>query len=145
MLEKIIRAGMDVARLNMSHGSYSDHRGYIRAIRAASRKLDRPVGILLDLQGIKIRITAVAGEGIFLRKGREILLRSGQRTSTVETLYISYSTLGKDVKAGHRVLLDDGLIEGKRCQRRTLMKTLMENLLMAQETMIKREEMTLVA
>ncbi len=111
MLERIIRAGMDVARLNMSHGSHSDHRGYIRAIRAASRKLDRPVGILLDLQGIKIRISDVAGEGISLRKGREVLLRSGQRPSTTETLYISYPTLARDVKAGHRVLLDDGLIE----------------------------------
>ncbi len=111
MLERIIRAGMDVARLNMSHGSHSDHRGYIRAIRAASRKLDRPVGILLDLQGIKIRISDVAREGISLRKGREVLLRSGQRPSTTETLYISYPTLARDVKAGHRVLLDDGLIE----------------------------------
>ncbi|MFV2081998.1 MAG: pyruvate kinase, partial [bacterium] len=90
MLERVIRAGMDVARLNMSHGSSRDHRGYIMAIRAASRKLDRPVGILLDLQGIKIRISDVAGEGIYLRKGREVLLRSGQRPSTTETLHISY-------------------------------------------------------
>jgi pyruvate kinase len=110
MLEKLLRAGMDVARLNMSHGTHEDHRSYISRLRAVSRKLDRPVGILLDLQGIKVRISDVKDPGVFLVKGSRVRLRRGDRTSTEETVYIPYSGLLRDVLEGHRVLVNDGLI-----------------------------------
>lgn len=110
-LERLVRGGMDVARLNMSHGSQTEHRNYLRALRSVSRKLNIPVAVLLDLQGIKIRISEVAEGGIVLEKGREVMLRSGRRTSREDTLYVSYGALVRDVRAGHRVLLDDGRVE----------------------------------
>nr|MDJ0721508.1 pyruvate kinase [Desulfobacterales bacterium] len=61
MLEKLVEAGMNVARLNFSHGSYEEHVEVIRAIRSISRTLSRPIGILLDLQGPKIRVGKLEG------------------------------------------------------------------------------------
>jgi pyruvate kinase len=111
LIGQLVKAGMNVARLNMSHGTIEDHMGYIRAVRAVSDKLQSPVAILLDLQGIKIRISDITGETIHLKKGQEVQLRSGNRPSTSDTLYISFPSLLRDVRKGHRVLLDDGLLE----------------------------------
>jgi pyruvate kinase len=111
LLEQMVKAGMDVARLNMSYGTLDEHSRYIRSIRSVAGRAKNPVAILLDLQGIKIRIGEVAGGNIRLEKGREIRLRAGQRTSDPGTLYIIYQSLLRDVKEGHRVLLDDGLLE----------------------------------
>jgi len=111
MLEKLVRAGMDVARLNMAHGTQEEHLSVITRIRKISEKLNRPVGILLDLAGVKLRITEVAGSGVVLAKGDRLLLRQGRRPSTRETLFIPYSGLTKDLKEGHRVLIDDGRVE----------------------------------
>jgi pyruvate kinase len=102
---------MDVARLNMSHGTHQEHRKYIKRLRALSKKLNRPVGILLDLQGIKIRISEVKEPGVVIRKGSQVRLRQGNRPTTDKTIYISYPGLFRDVKAGHRVLVNDGLIQ----------------------------------
>ena len=110
MLEKLLRAGMDVARLNMSHGTHEDHRGYIERLRTTSKNLGRPVGILLDLQGIKVRISDVRDPGVFLKKGSRVWLRQGNRTTTKDTVYIPYNGLLRDVKESHRVLINDGLI-----------------------------------
>lgn len=111
MLERLLRAGMDVARLNMSYGTHEDHRGYIARLRALSKKMGRPVGILLDLQGVKIRISDVKDPGVFLKKGSRVRLRRGDRPSTAETVFIPYAGLLKDVREGHRVLVNDGLVE----------------------------------
>jgi len=110
MLEKLLKSGMDVARLNMSHGTRDDHRDYIARLRAVSRKVGRPVGILLDLQGVKLRISDVRAPGVFLVKGSLVRLRQGSRITTQETVYIPHSGLLRDVRKGHRVLLNDGLI-----------------------------------
>lgn len=111
LVEGLIRAGMDVARLNMSHGNIEDHRGYIRAVRGASVSTGLPVAILLDLQGVKIRISETEGNVINLKKGMRVRLRAGDKNSTEEVLYISCPTLVEDVRRGQRVLLDDGLLE----------------------------------
>ena len=111
MLEKLIRAGMDVARLNMAHGTREEHLAVITRLRSVSGKLNRPVGILLDLAGVKLRISEVNGSGIVLEKGARVLLRQGRRPTTSGTLYIPYSGLTKDLKKGHRVLIDDGRVE----------------------------------
>ncbi len=110
MIASLIRAGMDVARLNLSHGTHAEHRRHIDAIRKWSRRLQRPVAILLDLQGIKIRIGKVEGGSVHLRKGGSVLLKPGDGITTDETLFISYPALLRDLKKGQRVLLDDGLI-----------------------------------
>ncbi len=118
VIASLIRAGMDVARLNFSHGTHEEHGRYIKSIREWSRKLRKPVAILQDLQGIKIRIGRVEGGSIRLKKGQTLLLRPGHDTTTEETIFISYPALVKDLKKGQRVLLDDGLISlevtGKR-------------------------------
>jgi pyruvate kinase len=111
MLERLLRAGMDVARLNMSHGTREEHRSYITRLRALSKKRNQPVGILLDLQGVKIRISDINDPGVVLNRGSKILLRRGDRPSTAETLYIPYATLLRDVGEGHRVLINDGRVE----------------------------------
>jgi pyruvate kinase len=118
LVEDLVKAGMDIARLNMSHGTKEKHGGYIRAVRNAAIRTGRPVAILMDLQGVKLRISEVEGEKICLKSGMKIRLRQGQWPSTEDTLFISCPTLIKDVKKGHRVLLDDGMMEltvtGKR-------------------------------
>jgi len=111
MLEKLVTAGMDVARLNMAHGTREEHLSVINRIRNLSRKKNRPVGILLDLAGVKLRITEVNGSGVLLERGARVLLRQGRRPSTSETLYIPYASLTKDLEEGHRVLIDDGRVE----------------------------------
>lgn len=110
-LASLIKAGMDAARLNFSHGTHNSHGKYIRSIRELSRELDKPVMILLDLQGIKIRIGKVAGDAIRIKKGRTVALKPGSDTSTEGTLFISYDALLNDLKKGQKVLLDDGLIQ----------------------------------
>lgn len=74
VLKQLIQAGMNVARLNFSHGDYAFHRRIIRMIRRLERKLDRPVAILQDLPGPKIRIGAVAGDHIRLRSRQPFVL-----------------------------------------------------------------------
>ena len=107
----LIKAGMDVARLNFSHGTYDEHSQYIRRIRKASQELKKPVMVLQDLQGIKIRIGQVADEAIIIKRGQKIALKPGDDISTEDTLFVSYDALLKDLKKGQRVLLDDGLIQ----------------------------------
>ncbi len=111
MLEKLLVAGMDVARLNMAHGTREEHLAVITRLRKLSRKSNRPVGILLDLAGVKLRISEVSGSGVVLEKGAQVLLRQGRRPSTSRTLFIPHSGLTKDLKEGHRVLIDDGRVE----------------------------------
>ncbi|NOZ24824.1 MAG: pyruvate kinase [Nitrospirae bacterium] len=110
MIASMIRAGMDVARLNFSHGTHAEHRRYIGTIREWSRRLQRPVAVLQDLQGIKIRIGKVEAGAVHLKRGQSVLLRPGEGVTTGDTLFISYPALLRDLKKGHRVLLDDGLI-----------------------------------
>ena len=110
MIASMINAGMNVARLNFSHGTHEEHRRYIDIIRKWSLKLQKPVAILQDLQGIKIRIGKVEGGAVNLKKGQSVLLKPGDGITTEQTIFISYPALLKDLKKGHRVLLDDGLI-----------------------------------
>ncbi len=111
MISSLIRAGMDVARLNFSHGTLTEHALYIERVRRWSTRLHRPVAVLQDLQGIKIRIGAVEGGSVRLRKNQEVVLSPGGGLTTEKEIYISYPALTKDLKRGHRVLIDDGLIE----------------------------------
>src|SRR4030042_5088746 len=107
----LIKNGMDVARLNFSHGDHDTHKKAIEFIRDISRKYIRPVAILQDLQGIKIRVGLIEGGEVELKKGSKLLLMSGEGTGNQEKLFISYPALLKDAKRGDRVLLDDGLIQ----------------------------------
>jgi pyruvate kinase len=110
-VDALIRTGTDVARLNFSHGTHEEHNTYAKFIRDISRKLRKPIAILQDLQGIKIRIGNVQNGSVRLRRGQKVLLKPGNDVTTEEVLFISYPALLKDLKKRHRVFLDDGLLE----------------------------------
>lgn len=108
-LVKLIHAGMDVARLNMSHGSHELHAETIAHIRTASEQTGMPLPILLDLCGPKIRIGNVAEE-FTLSEGDTITITSDDITGTREKISTSYTHLPEEVKRGDFILIDDGLI-----------------------------------
>lgn len=104
MLRALVHAGIDVARLNFSHGTVDEHGMVARRIRAASRAAGRPVAILQDLQGPRIRIGKMpAGEAV-LREGQRVLLGGAE-------LPVTYARLAREVAPGARVLIKDGTVE----------------------------------
>lgn len=111
VLFRLIKSGMDVARLNFSHGSHSSHREAIRLIREGSKKFNKPVSILQDLQGIKIRVGLFKNGEVELRKGSSLSIHPGEGTGDSSNIFVSYPALLKDAKKGDRILLDDGLME----------------------------------
>ncbi|GAB4413621.1 MAG: pyruvate kinase [Thermodesulfovibrionales bacterium] len=106
----LIRNGMDVARLNFSHGDHESHGRAIALIREGAVRYGRPVAILQDLQGIKIRVGLIRGGSVFLKKGSEVLVLPGDGVGDEKSIYISYPAIVRDAKKGDRILLDDGLI-----------------------------------
>jgi len=113
VLKELIKAGMDVARLNFSHGDYNVHGERIRLIRKLSEELDKPIPIIQDLQGPKIRIGELEKDKIFIKDGEEIYLTPKETISNEKILYVNYPYLLEDVNIGDRILIDDGLIELK--------------------------------
>ncbi|HST29025.1 MAG TPA: pyruvate kinase [Rudaea sp.] len=112
MLEKILVEGVDVVRLNMSHGSADEQRRRAREAREVAAKLGREVGILADLQGPKIRIAKFASAPVLLEPGKPFALECDANAAPgdVHRVGVSYLGLYKDVKTGDTLLLDDGLI-----------------------------------
>ena len=109
-LESLINAGMNVARLNFSHGTHEQHALRVAAIRAVSNKLGMPIGILQDLQGPKIRVGKLAAP-LQLSSGEQVTLFSTQdeppKTDN-QLLPVDFRELFDSVQAGDRLLLDDG-------------------------------------
>ena len=102
---------MNVARLNFSHGNYETHGDVIRTIRSIARMMNRPVGILLDLQGPKIRVGKLeGGEPVRLKRNALFSITSRPITGTVDMVSTTYPNLVQDVKTDDTILLDDGLI-----------------------------------
>ena len=108
ILEKMIKGGVDIFRINFSHGSYEDVEKVITSIRFLNTKLNTNIGILADLQGPKIRIGKVENNSIFLKTGAKILLTSKECMGSNEKLYINYKHFAADVSAGDKVLINDG-------------------------------------
>lgn len=114
VLKELILAGVNVARLNFSHGTHEQHNEVINTIRGLSRELEKPVGILLDLQGPKIRTGKIAqGDSVLLEKGKTIKITSKDVKGTTDVISTTYKNLPTDVKEGDSILLDDGLLELK--------------------------------
>ena len=112
VLKKMIAAGMNVARLNFSHGTYQTHGDVINNIRSLSRTMNKPIGILLDLQGPKIRTAKLKdGEPVFLQKNKTVGITTKNIPGTAELIATTYKNLAQDVTKGDTILLDDGLIE----------------------------------
>lgn len=111
VLRKLLEAGMNVARLNFSHGNYESHAEVIRTIRHLSRSMNLSVGILLDLQGPKIRVgKLVNGEPVLLSPDQEFSITSNPILGTSEIVSTTYQNLPSDVEKDDTILLDDGLI-----------------------------------
>ena len=110
MLKKLIKEGVDVCRLNFSHGSHKDHIEVINTVREIIDEINYPVAILADLQGPKIRVGVVKDNGVNLVDGEEIIMTTKSLEGTAEKVSITYDTFPQDVRAGERVLVDDGKI-----------------------------------
>ncbi len=111
-LRKMINSGLDVARLNFSHGSADDHRQRARRLRRAAAECGRDVGLLGDLQGPKIRVMRFKKGSVHLRSGQEFFLDSalGLNDGTRKGVGVALDTLHEDVREGDTLLLNDGLI-----------------------------------
>jgi pyruvate kinase len=108
----LVEAGMDVARLNFSHGTHAEHGRRIDLVRQAAREVGRVVAIMQDLQGPKIRIGDVRGGTVTINDGDEIILSADEiQESDGKRVHVSYPALEADVKIGGHILIDDGLIE----------------------------------
>jgi pyruvate kinase len=110
ILEEMVLAGMNVARLNFSHGTHEDHRKTYEMVREVSRNLDRPVAILQDLQGPKIRVGTFEEGSIQLHRGDSFIITTEDIIGTHEHVSTTYETLHEDVDTGDILLLDDGLL-----------------------------------
>lgn len=111
VVHELISAGMDVARLNLSHGAYSDHESMYHHIRRAADELGRGVGILADLQGPKIRLGKFASGPVLLQAGAEFIVTTEPVPGDVHQVSTTYAGLPGDVNPGDKVLVDDGRVE----------------------------------
>ena len=120
VLSQLIKAGMNVARLNFSHGTYPEHLRIIKLIRKLSKKFDQPITLLQDLQGPRIRVGDLPGKGLFLKTGKKIVLTTNPRAKLIapgervpSKIPVTYDKLHLDVKKTESILLADGLIKLK--------------------------------
>jgi pyruvate kinase len=112
MIRKLIEAGMDVARLNFSHGTHEQHAQSFAMLREAATKFQRPIAILVDLQGPKIRTGALAGGGtVLLRTGQKFVITTARVLGDSTRVNTTFHPLPKEVHRGDHILLSDGLIE----------------------------------
>ncbi len=111
IIETLIRNGVDIVRLNFSHGTHEEHARLISIVREISSKLGRPIGILQDLQGPKIRVGEIKDGEIFLKDGSHITITTEPALGTPESISTTYQALPQDVSPGDKILLDDGLLE----------------------------------
>lgn len=110
-LEKLMGAGMNVARLNFSHGDYEEHGARIKNIRLAALKRNKNVAILLDTKGPEIRTGDFKDGRADIEKGQTVYISMDEVEGTAERFSVSYSGLIDDVEVGSKILIDDGLIE----------------------------------
>ena len=111
IIEQLIRAGMDIARLNFSHGTTEDHRRMISIVHAASEKAGKDIGILLDLQGPKIRIGRLEKDAVILEEGAQFIITTRDIAGNEQEVSTNYTPLPKEISVGSHILLDDGLLE----------------------------------
>ena len=112
VLERLVQAGVNVLRLNFSHGTYEEHLEVIRAAREIGARLNRPLALLQDLSGPKIRTGKMAGGQVELRKGARIAITTDPTIEgTADLISTTYEPLPRDVTKGEQILLDDGNLE----------------------------------
>jgi pyruvate kinase len=110
VLSGMVEAGLDVVRLNFSHGERADHLARFELVRSVAAELDHNLAILVDLQGPKIRVGMVDDNGVVLDRGREVMLVAGADRAAEPEIPVVYPELAADVRQGDQILLDDGAI-----------------------------------
>jgi pyruvate kinase len=108
ILSEMIKSGVDVARLNFSHGAHEDHLKFIKLIREISGELNKHVSILADLQGPKLRVGDIEGGSVMVENGSTITFTTKKCVGNKDRVYITYPEFPLDVKKGENILLDDG-------------------------------------
>src|ERR687890_1272547 len=111
-IRDLVRFGVDVTRLNFSHGEHETHLKNARLVREAAKELHRNVAVMQDIQGPKIRIGEVVGD-TELVEGSRVVIAPGDFVGDASRLSTSYEGIAQDVEPGHRILMDDGLLELK--------------------------------
>jgi pyruvate kinase len=111
LIRALIRAGMNVARLNLSHGNFTEHSRYIRLIRELSQRSGTEVAILIDLPGPKYRTGRLKGGQAILKKGATVVLTTDQIEGDAAMVSVNLPELYQDIKKGDTVLLDDGAMQ----------------------------------
>lgn len=111
ILTNMIKSGMNVARINFSHGTYEQHKKTIDLIKEVRKELDQPVGILLDTKGPEIRIRDFENGQIELKKDKIFILTTRDIIGNENEVSVTYKDLPQDIKIDDRILIDDGLIE----------------------------------
>ncbi|MDO8530545.1 MAG: pyruvate kinase, partial [Dehalococcoidia bacterium] len=111
VLGRLVRAGVDVARLNLSHGTVEEHARTVRLVREAAQRLERPVAILVDVPGPKYRVGPLAAESVVLRRGASVTLTTERVVGTESRIGVNLPTFAQDAAKARVVLLDDGAIE----------------------------------
>lgn len=111
VLEQMIEAGLDVCRINSSHGAYDDHQKVIDNIRQINKEKNTNIAILVDLQGPKLRIGNVENNAVELVNGKEVTFTTTEVMGTAEKLFMTYQEFPKDVKIGDHILIDDGKLK----------------------------------
>jgi pyruvate kinase len=112
-LWELVQAGVDVFRLNFSHGDHAGHLQVIKHIRNLNAKHDMTISILQDLQGPKIRTGEIENNGVELKNGQKLVITTEKIVGNSERIYTSYKAMPKDVKVSDRILIDDGNLELK--------------------------------
>ena len=109
-MRELVAAGMDVARLNFSHGSHAEHEARYHLVRDAAAEAERPVGILADLQGPKIRLGRFAEGKVMWNNGETVVITNEDIVGTHDRVSCTYKKLPEEVRAGDRLLIDDGKV-----------------------------------
>ena len=113
MIRAFVEAGMAVARINFSHGTYEDHARRVKIVREVARESKRAVAVMADLQGPKLRVGQLPGHAVQLVPGKTVTLFDGEQSEEPERIPIPHAEVLRDVSPGERILLDDGLLELK--------------------------------
>lgn len=113
IIHEMIAAGMNVARLNFSHGTYESHKRSVDSIRSAARRNNLPVAVLQDIKGFKVRIGKVKNGAVYIEKDAILLLTAKNVLGDSKRVQVLYPPLVKELKIGDTILIDDGLIQLK--------------------------------
>lgn len=111
IIKEVVNAGMNIARMNFSHGDHAEHKQRIDMVKEVEKETGKTVGLMLDTKGPEIRTGEMKGDKIHLEAETELVITQEDVEGTTEMISVSYKDLAQDMEVGNRILIDDGLIE----------------------------------